>query len=185
MAPTRSARGTSSGPVAPGPGKGAGADAAVGGVARSAGPGLQKARPRAVTWRSLTCAALPPDYWQRLIETADVVSEGGVSVEGDQSVYYGTTSVLCELGAARRDGCGAAALGLEVESALAALAAADPHVRLRLLRIARREAQARAPAPLGVLHAELAAHVRGSCLCIEATVSAPVLAVTRGARRRH
>ncbi len=104
--------------------------------------------------------------WGEIVESADVVSEGRAEPEGDRLVYYGSTSVLL----LRRSAGGAlpdAELG-----AIAALLRVDPHVRLRVLRLARREAEARATfwgAPLGTVHAEIdvAPSARGVALLVE------------------
>ncbi|APR76351.1 Hypothetical protein A7982_01698 [Minicystis rosea] len=73
-----------------------------------------------------------------IVEGADVVSEGRTEMEGGRLVYYGSTSVLL---------LQASAGGTVPDADAAALAAVlrrDPHVRLRVLRIAHREASARA-----------------------------------------
>jgi hypothetical protein len=130
------------------------------------GPGLAKARRALVVLRRrLHELALHDGFWQGLLESADVVSEGGRTEDrsddpsGDPSgekrrgaVYYGTTSVRCRLdrrsvaraGGARR---------------LCALVLAHPHARLRLVRLAWREALSRAGAPLGPMQSEMRARV--------------------------
>lgn len=86
---------------------------------------------------------------QLLVETADVVSEGLARIEAAGSVYYGTTSVL--LVASARGGT---LPDVDVEN-LSILLASDPHLRLRVLRIAVREARARAQGELGPVSAEM------------------------------
>jgi hypothetical protein len=98
-----------------------------------------------------------------LVETADVVSEGRTEAEAGALVYYGSTSVLL-----LRRGAGGGLPDLEI-SALAALLRRDPHVRLRVLRIAHREATARAGGPLGTVRAEIdvSPSARGVALLVE------------------
>ena len=154
------------------------------GVGSAGGPGLAKARARPLTWRSARFAALSVDFWQRVVESADVVSEGEVVSEEARSVYYGTTLLVCDLRLFAALG-GPGAPPPEDDAAWCALLAADAHVRLRLLRIAHREASARAPRQLGVLHAELSVALRGRQLRMELAVSAPLaeLADARGRGR--
>jgi hypothetical protein len=129
------------------------------------GPGLAKAyrggaidRSERVQVRAgVRLIQLRPSYLARLIEEGDVVSEGGLVDEAEGRVYYGSTSIRCRIDAT----CAAAAgpLGPSPPPALAALLACDPHLRLLVLRIARREAVVRAAAPLKVMYAELGVRV--------------------------
>src|SRR4029079_4532391 len=73
-----------------------------------------------------------------ILDTADVMSEGQVSIEDGALVYHGTTSVLL-----LRRSHGGHLPDLDVD-ALARVLRSDPHMRLRTLRIAHREATARA-----------------------------------------
>ncbi len=94
-------------------------------------------------WRSA-------DYrWRELFETADVVSEGATRGETDGPTYYGSTSVLLpfeSVGGHVPDAEGGRVLRI---------ISADPHARLRAVRIACLEAQLRAGAPIGRVRAEL------------------------------
>jgi hypothetical protein len=129
-----------------------------------AGPGVVKVRAAPIMQkRTLDLAALPDGRWQKIVDAADVVSEGRVEAEGHRRVYYGSTSVLL-----LRRSAGGDLPDAEIER-LAALLRADPHVRLRVLRIARREAAARAGEPLGTLRAEIdvAPCTRGVSLLVE------------------
>lgn len=65
------------------------------------------------------------------------MSEGVVQVEERHDVYRGSTILLLAV------------------QATSNVALSDPHLRLRALRIARREAQVRAPRPLGPIHADI------------------------------
>jgi hypothetical protein len=113
-------------------------------------PGLAKVRAAPlVARRTLQLTAAPAGRWQGLVEHADVVSEGRTVDEEERRVYYGSTSVILP----------GRSVGGELPDAevpaLAALIRADPHVRLQVLRVARREAEARAGGPLTTLRAEI------------------------------
>jgi hypothetical protein len=127
-------------------------------------PGLAKVRDAPlVARRSVDLCAALEGRWRELLEAADVVSEGRTQPEGGALVYYGSTSVLL-LSRSAGGGLPDADVG-----ALAAVVRADPHVRLRVLRIAHREAAARAGGPIGTLRAEIdvGASARGVALLVE------------------
>jgi hypothetical protein len=131
---------------------------------RSASPGLIKVRASPlVVRRTFDVAQAPSGVWREILDAADVVSEGRTQPEGERLVYYGSTSLLLLMrsrGGSLPDGDAAG---------LVALVRADPHVRLRALRIARREAEARAGGELGTLRAEIdvAEASRGVALLVE------------------
>jgi hypothetical protein len=140
------------------------------------GPGLAKARRALVVLRRRPHQlALHDGFWTGLLDAADVVSEGGRREEkGRGPVYYGTTSLRCRLDRRSVARAGGA-------KRLCALVLAHPHARVRLLRLALREAAVRAGAPLGPLHAEVRARVvkeddGGIVLAIDIDVSADVTA---------
>jgi hypothetical protein len=87
--------------------------------------------------------------WRELLEKADVVSEGAVRKEVEGSVYYGTTSVLLMPAAKGRK------YSVEEVETLVLLLTADPHARVRAVRIACIEAQLRAGCDIGAVRAEL------------------------------
>jgi hypothetical protein len=127
-------------------------------------PGLVKVRDAPlVARRSVELLAATEGRFRALLEAADVVSEGRTEAEGDALVYYGSTSVLL-LRRSAGGGLPDPDLGM-----LAAVVRADPHVRLRVLRIAHREATARAGGPIDTLRAEIdvRAGARGVALLIE------------------
>jgi hypothetical protein len=130
-----------------------------------AGPGLSKVRKAqvVVTRRALELVALRKGWWSSLLEEADIISEGQPMADGEVSVYYGSTSVR-------------AAVDSDDVHELVQLVLHDPHARLRLLRLAHREAVSRAGASLNVMHAEIVARalVDGACdfLAIDIDVSA-------------
>ena len=114
-----------------------------------------------------------------MLERADVMSEGGVVAEPTGRVYYGTTSVRCRA-ESRPD-----ALRQLEPAALARLLLADPHARLRLVRLVHREVAARALGPLGVVRVDLRSSAVGDegsehlFLEVSADVAAPLGASSR------
>lgn len=110
------------------------------------GPGLAKIRhPSAVRVRTIQVLAGSDAFWAWLLEQADVISEGAVTWEQGKAVYRGTTSILvCD------DAHGGRAPRWDMRQ-VARLARFDPHLRARVMRVALREAQSRAPEPLGRL----------------------------------
>lgn len=133
-----------------------------------AGPGLAKAASRSfVRRRNMDFIAVEDGPIRLLIESADVMSEGQAQIEASGPVYYGTTSVL--LTVASRGG---SLPDADVEN-LSTLLANDPHLRLRVLRIAVREARARAQGELGRVSAEM--DVRSSSAGVLVTVDVVAL----------
>jgi hypothetical protein len=126
-------------------------------------PGLVKIRavPLVQRRRVELCAA-HEGRWREILDAADVVSEGRTLVESGGLVYYGSTSVLLPR----------SSLGPLPDAdvlALAAVLRSDPHVRLRALRIAHREATARAGRSIGTLRADVAFGVapRGVTIAVD------------------
>lgn len=121
---------------------------------RPPGPGLASAGPgRVVTRRTVRLLSVLDGWWARVLERADVVSEGSQVTEATGEVYYGSSSVRCHPEPRPH-----AIRQLDVPS-LGRLLLADPHARLRLVRLARREAAARTRGTLGVVRVELSARV--------------------------
>jgi hypothetical protein len=133
---------------------------------RSAFPGLAKIRvvPLVQRRRVELCTA-HEGRWREILDAADIVSEGSARAEGPLLIYYGSTSVLLP-----RRSAGGLLPDLDIES-LARVLRLDPHVRLRALRIAHREAQARAGASMGTLSAEIQIKeaARGVIIAVEVT----------------
>jgi hypothetical protein len=102
----------------------------------------------------------------RLLSGADVMSEGAARREPTGSVYYGTTSILLP---ARSQG--GVIPDERLDDALR-WSRTDPHLRLRVLRLARREAAQRAGAGLLRLDAELAFTKAATGLRIDVEVEA-------------
>lgn len=111
--------------------------------------------------RERRLVALTEGVLRDWLERADVVSEGQEQRSEDGSTYYGTTSILLAFDSAP-------AAALEDLATLGAIAE-DPHLRLRVLRVARREAEARATGALETLRTELVVHrtTRGLTITIE------------------
>lgn len=137
------------------------------------GPGIAKVRKtKVVARRTVRLVAVIDGWWSGMLEHADVVSEGGTVMEGDREVYYGTTSILCDLEPVPQE-----AAEMDVDQ-LAAVIMSDPHARLRLLRLAHREAASRSGGAIGELSAEMIGYaVRREgkhMLAIDFDVNAPV-----------
>ncbi|MFO0642883.1 MAG: hypothetical protein U0183_26880 [Polyangiaceae bacterium] len=120
------------------------------------GPGLVKATTKLVLHG--TSVRTSDAVWRRAFDAADSVSEGAVRDEGGHRRWYGSTSLIVPL--------------LPEATAPFAphdLAARDLHARLRATRLARNEAQSRAPASLGPVQCELRflPHPRGLRVDVE------------------
>jgi hypothetical protein len=111
--------------------------------------------------------------WRDLFEVADAMSEGAVKQEGDERVWYGSTSLI---------------LGLPVETSLEdrawllEVAKKDVHVHVHALRAAHREAQSRAPGQLGRVSCELHFSDDPRGLRIDVDVQAPLIERRKVAR---
>jgi hypothetical protein len=88
-------------------------------------------------------------FWRYLLAEADIVSEGATTQEGEQMVYRGTTSIILPSRAFGGED------DLRRVASIAHVAASDPHFRVRVMRIARREAVVRAAGRLGSTIMEL------------------------------
>jgi hypothetical protein len=139
------------------------------------GPGLAKSRRSAlVDVRAFTRVRTVDARWREMIEKADIVSEGAARLEGEGAgegagarVWYGSTSLIL------------AAEGTPEERAfLAAVAERDLHARTRALRVAVREAGARAAcqgARLGRSLCEIRVEVDPKGVRIDVDVQAPLI----------
>ena len=120
------------------------------------------------------------DYrWRELFEAADVMSEGAVRHEIEGQTYYGTTSVLLPF--ISRGGLVPDELARDV----ARLASKDPHVRVRALRIAWREARVRSVHPIGRMRAEFVVRPDSRGIRVDIDVEAEVFGAALGAVRRR
>jgi hypothetical protein len=118
--------------------------------------------PLALARRTLAVRTHEPP-WRALFERADVVTEGGARDEPEGRVWYGSTSLILPLEA-----------GVDPHLA-AALAARDPHVRLRAVRAAHREAALRAPGRLGRFVCEIHISTCSSGVRIDVDAQAPLI----------
>jgi hypothetical protein len=133
-------------------------------------PGLKKASPSPLIRRRSVELWASSDYTIRqMFEQADVMSEGAPRREASRTMYYGTTSIVL-LTQSRGGHVPDQALLDSVR-----LLRADPHARLRALRIAWREASVRARAPLGQLRAELSFSATTTGVKIDVDVEAEQL----------
>jgi hypothetical protein len=138
------------------------------------GPGLAKTtRPNLVAVRPAVLVRASDARWRDLFTTADTVSEGGARAEGVENVWYGTTSLVVAFPQASE----------EERHFYAELALRDPHARLRAVRIAKREAQSRAPAPLGRATCEIKTSVDPRGVRIDVDLQAPLIVERRTGSR--
>lgn len=146
---------------------------------KRASPGLVKAQSGSfVRRRTLELVAAEDGRIREMVEAADVVSEGLAKEEGGRLVYYGSTSLLLPSRAR-----GGALPEPEIET-LAALLAFDPHLRLRAMRVARREAVTRARGDLGTIRAEITVQASTTGIVVLVDVVANVQASAAGGASR-
>jgi hypothetical protein len=133
---------------------------------RRPGPGLAKTHGLSlVATRETRLARANDAPWRTLFEAADAVSEGGTRDEPGGRVWYGSTSLILRMpGMPARERAFAMLVGER-----------DVHVRLRALRMAHREAVARAPAPLGMSTCEMRFALDPGGVRIDVDVQAPLI----------
>jgi hypothetical protein len=130
-------------------------------------PGLAKARELPfVLARPTTLLRAPDCRWRELFDRADVVSEGSVRDEAAGRIWYGSTSLILPI-----DG----ASGVPEPALLAEIVGRSAHVRLRAMRLARREASLRAPGGLGRVSCEIAVVADSRGVRIDVDVQAPLI----------
>ncbi|XYI03398.1 hypothetical protein ACMHYB_27980 [Sorangium sp. So ce1128] len=139
---------------------------------RLPGPGLAKVQsPPLFHRRRVELVTCSTGRLHALFDRADVLSEGSTRSEEGGLVYYGSTSLLVALPP-----------DAPLDQALDRALALDPHLRLRALRVAQREATARAGGPLGPMHAEircgLAPRAATTSFALTVDVTARVLLTT-------
>jgi hypothetical protein len=139
------------------------------------GPGLARTRfPPLFHSRTLRLLASSDARWGQLFEKADVVSEGAPRGDGSERAYFGSSDIVL-LVQPERPG--------ETMDGLTSAIARDPHVRLRAVRMARREAAQRARGPLDSLHAEITVSPSTRGVTVHVDVEARVLPDRRAAPR--
>jgi hypothetical protein len=130
------------------------------------GPGIAKTRLRLLEVARSPRVRSVDARWRVLFEKADAVSEGRVQHETGGDVWYGSTSLILAYPET--------ATPADREF-LAAVAARDLHVRVRALRIARREAASRAPGVLGQSTCEIRFVTTKGGVRIDVDVQAPLI----------
>jgi hypothetical protein len=139
------------------------------------GPGLAKTkRPPLYTMRSAVLVAGSDARWKAAFDEADVVSEGAASGADPTRRYFGSTDILLLVQPER---------GGDDMRMLAKVIAADPHVRLRAVRMARREAAQRALGPLDRVETEITVVPRTGGIAVHVEVEAAVHPERRSAPR--
>ena len=124
--------------------------------------------------RTLVLVAGSDARWKALFESADIVSEGAPSGEDPSRLYYGSTDIILRV---KPDRTG------ETVSSLTTLASADPHVRLRAMRLARVEAAQRASGPLARVESQITVQSRPDGIGVHIELEARVLPDRRAAPR--
>jgi hypothetical protein len=119
-----------------------------------------------VDTRTRALARTHDPSWRELFDRADSVSEGALKAENQGQVWYGSTSLILPLDETISPG---------TRAFFAAVAAQDPHVRLRAVRTACREASLRAPAPLGCFTCEIRVEGDSRGVRIDVDVQAPLI----------
>jgi len=137
-------------------------------------PGLRKARSLPfVQTRSVELRRVTDHRWREALESADIVSEGARRDEPGGCVYYGSTSLLLKLRSA------GGSIPDEQLSLVVRLLQADPHARLRAVRLACLEARLRATAPLGCINCDAVIRRDPRGVRIDVDVEAKICAVKR------
>jgi hypothetical protein len=138
-------------------------------------PGLAKTkRPPVVNQRSFRLIASSDARWGELFENADVVSEGAPRGEGSERAYFGSSDIILLVRPER---------AYETLEQVARVAATDPHVKLRAVRTARREAAQRARGPIDRLRAEVTVSACERGVAVHVEVEANVLPERRARPR--
>jgi hypothetical protein len=144
------------------------------------GPGIVKARSAPlVAARKVLVVRRSQARWRDWFDQADIVSEGSARQEADGRVWYGSTSLILPIGAlaAGVDGGrgGVEVVEKDAVALMARFAERDVHLRLRTLRIARREAALRAPSRLGRVVCEIRVLGEDGGVRIDVDVQAPLI----------
>ena len=126
-------------------------------MAKPNGPGLARARPLPF-YVQKTLFRSQDARFREAFENADLVSEGALRT----NTYFGSTSILLFVPPPERE-------------RTAALARECVHVRLRAVRLARREAESRVGQKLGVSRCEVKIVASNDGLRIDVDLEAPLL----------
>jgi hypothetical protein len=140
------------------------------------GPGLVKTtRAQLFHSRTLRLLASSDARWGEIFDAADVMSEGAPRGEGSDRSYFGSSNIILLIAPEGPE---------QTVQTLAGAVALDPHVRLRAMRVARREAAQRAHGPLDRVRTEITVSPCAKGVAVHVEVEAQVLrdrrAKTRG-----
>ena len=113
--------------------------------------------------------ALAPPRTLEWIQNADVISDGAERDERGDRYYYGSSSLVLSV----------SDLDAGDLVAMVRALAADPHVRLHALRVARAEATSRASGAVGTMRADISLHPTAGGLEIVVDLSARVARAAR------
>jgi len=139
------------------------------------GPSLAKTtRVKLFHSRTFRLVASSDARWGELFDSADVMSEGAPRGEGSERSYFGSSNIILLVGPEGPD---------QTVQTLAGAVARDPHVRLRAMRVARREAAQRANAPLDRMRAEITVSPCATGVAVHVEVEALVLPDRRATTR--
>ena len=134
------------------------------------GPGLKKTHgDRTLSERHVRLVRVTDSVTRDWLDVADVISEGRVDVTASGQSYFGSTSVLI-----------APLPGVDVDrETLLHVVECDPHIRTRVIRLARREAESRARGGLGTMSVDLsfASSLRGVAITVDVAA-----AIAKGGR---
>ena len=129
------------------------------------GPGLKKAKlPPLLRERWVRLLAVTEGRVRDLVDGADIVSEGGMKDEAGVPTYYGTTHLIIRADAFE---------GIESE-VVAHVLRSDPHTRLRVVRVAHREATSRILGRPSRLLLDIEIDIKPNCITIAVDVVARV-----------
>ncbi|HMI85815.1 MAG TPA: hypothetical protein VK550_17080 [Polyangiaceae bacterium] len=138
-------------------------------------PGLSKTtHSKLFHSRTFRLIASSDARWGELFDRADVMSEGAARGEGSERSYFGSSSIILLIAPEDAD---------QTVQSLVTAVAHDPHVRLRAMRVARREAAQRANAPLDRLRAEITVSSCATGVALHVDVEASVLPERRATPR--
>jgi hypothetical protein len=127
------------------------------------GPGLRKIDlPKLFRERAVRLVSLSDGRMREIVESADVVSEGATREEASGLVYYGSTSIVLAGEPVAHVGRDLVVFALRH----------DPHTRLRLVRVAYREAASRVPSAALAFHHEIALDVSDRRIVVSVDVMA-------------
>ena len=131
------------------------------------GPGLVKTtRAQLFHSRTFRLVASSDARWGEIFDTADVMSEGAPRGEGSDRSYFGSSNIILRIAPEGPE---------QTAQTLAGAVALDPHVRLRAMRVARREAAQRAHGPLERVRTEITVSACAKGVAVHVEVEAQVL----------